>query len=250
MGKRTNKQGEKAGILGYGEVGKAIARFYRQPYIKDLEFDRFPEKLDVLNVCTPPSKQFIKFVSELIIKHKPELVIIHSTVPAGTTKQLYKKFKNVVHSPIRGVHPFLFEGVKTFVKYVGADNQDLGERAAKHLKRIGIKKVKIFTPSETTELGKLLDTTYYGLCIAFHSYAEKICKKTGTDFEKVMKDFNESYNRGYLRLGKSNVVRPVLFAPKDGHIGGHCIMPNAEILKEQFGGDLILDSLLRHKNNK
>jgi hypothetical protein len=46
----------------------------------------------------------------------------------------------VVHSPVRGVHPYLYEGIKTFVKYIGADNKEAGNMADTHLKGLGNKK--------------------------------------------------------------------------------------------------------------
>jgi len=236
------------GILGYGEVGKAIARFYRRPLVKDRDRDDFAgQKLEILHVCIPDGNNFEKIVSENIKVTGAKLVIIHSTVAVGKTKKLFGKFGNVVHSPIRGIHPHLFKGIKTFVKFIGADNRRLGDVAAKHLRSIGIKNVEVFVPSASTELAKLLDTTYYGLCIAYHAYAGKLCGRVGADFEAVMTKFNSSYNTGYKKLGKKNVVRPVLYAPKDNKITGHCVVSNAEILAKQFGGDDILNSIIRHK---
>jgi UDP-N-acetyl-D-mannosaminuronate dehydrogenase len=147
-----------------------------------------------------------------------------------------------VHSPVRGIHPRLYQGIKTFVKYIGADNKKAGEMAKKHLESLGIK-TKVFTPSITTEIGKLLDTSYYGLVIAWHGEMKKVCNQFGVDFDKAVTDFNETYNEGYAKLGKKNVVRPVLYPPKEG-ISGHCIVPNARILKqysESRALDLILD---------
>ncbi len=237
---------QKIGILGYGEIGKAVAKFYKSFLIRDVNVNEFVPKLDVLHVCLPFIKNFNEVVAENVITYEPELVIIHSTVGPGVTKKLYEKFGNVVHSPVRGVHPVLYEGIKTFVKYVGADNKKLGQRAVRHLRNLGIKQVALVTPSVATELGKLFDTTYYGLCIAYHAYVNKICNKVGAKFEDVMTEFNKTYNEGYKRLGKKNVIRPVLFYPVDDRIGGHCVLPNADILKESFGSDAILDSILRH----
>lgn len=237
------------GVLGYGEVGKAIAQFYKQPLIKDRDRDDFAgKKLDVLHVCIPDSSGFGSIVGENIKSTKAKLVIIHSTVAVGKTKKLFTKFKNVVHSPIRGIHPHLYDGIKMFVKYVGAENKPLGEKVARHLRSIGIKKVKVVAPSSTTEIGKLLDTTYYGLCIAYHAYANKLCKKVGADFAGAMTEFNSSYNEGYKKLGKKNVVRPVLYPPQDSKITGHCVVQNAEILNKLFGSDEILKSIIRHKS--
>jgi UDP-N-acetyl-D-mannosaminuronate dehydrogenase len=232
----------KIGILGFGEVGQAIAKFYsakrgaksiktryKNYKIKDLNRNDGLDGVDFLHVCIPWNENFIKIVKREIAEIKPKLTIIHSTVPPGTTKKIGKM---TVHSPIRGIHPHLYKGIKTFVKYIGADNKKAGELAKKHLGSLGIK-TKVFFPSVTTEIGKLLDTSYYGLCIAWHGEMEKICKKFGIDFEKAVTDFNKTYNDGYEKLGKKNFIRPVLYCPKPP-IGGHCVIPNAKILNKYF----------------
>ena len=148
----------------------------------------------------------------------------------------------VVHSPIRGIHPHLYKGIKTFVKYIGADNKKAGLLAKKHLESLGIK-TKVLYPSTTTEIGKILDTTYYGLVIAWHGEMKKITDALGVNFEEAVIDFNETYNQGYKRLGKNNVIRPILYPPRGG-IQGHCIISNAKLLKKHFDSkaiDLILD---------
>jgi len=231
------------GILGYGEVGKAIAKLYKNPIIKDLKRDDGLENIEVLNVCIPYNDNFIATVKKEIKIIKPKLTIIHSTVAPGTTKKIGKI---VVHSPVRGVHPNLYKGVKTFVKYIGADNKKAGQMAKKHLESLGIK-TKVFYPSITTEIGKLFSTTYYGLCIAWHGEMKNICDKEGIDFGKAVRDFNETYNQGYEKLGKKNVIRPVLFPPDKG-IGGHCVVPNTEILKKYYKSQAF-DLILKFKKN-
>ena len=201
--------------------------------------------MDIIHVCIPFSNKFIKIVSDTIEQYRPGLVIIHSTVEAGTTKKLFKMHPCVTHSPCRGVHPNLHEGIKTFVKFVGCEDQGLGLAAEVYLDTLGIK-AKYVGKSINTELGKLLDTTYYGVAIAFHGYASKICKKYKADFDIVMTEFNETYNHGYQRLGKENVIRPVLYAPK-GKIGGHCVRENSIILKRQNGNHNLLDAILNTK---
>lgn len=240
---------QKIGILGYGEVGQAIAKFYGlagspQAKIKDLNRDDGLEGVEILHICFPWTHNFVKIVKKEVKKIKPKITIIHSTVGMGTTKKIGGM---VVHSPIRGVHPYLYKGIKTFVKYIGTDNKEAGELAKSHLESLGIK-TKIFMPSATTELGKLLDTTYYGLIIAWHGEMEKICEKFGIDFEKAVTDFNQTYNEGYKKLGKLNVIRPVLYPPKES-LGGHCIVPNAKILKKYFKSKA-LDLVLKYKPKK
>ncbi|MBI3335769.1 MAG: hypothetical protein HY001_04715 [Candidatus Portnoybacteria bacterium] len=248
--KTATKQTTSIGILGYGEVGQAIAKFYRNPRIKDLARDDGLRGVDVLHISIPWNETFIGAVEKEIREIKPKLTIIHSTVAVGTTKKLCEALPDelIVHSPVRGVHPHIHEGIKTFVKYVGAENKKAGELAKKHLESIGIK-TKVFMPAATTELGKLLDTTYYGLAIAFHGEVKKMCDKWNLDFDEVMTDFNKTYNEGYLKLGKKNVVRPVLYPPEDG-IHGHCVIENIEILKRQFPStafEFISEYKPRHK---
>ncbi len=239
------KKDLKIGILGHGEVGQSIAKFYKNPKIKDLNKEDGLKGVDILHICIPWNDNFIKVVKKEIAKIKPKLTIINSTVLPGTTKKIGKM---TVHHPIRGIHPYLYKGIKTFVNYIGADNKKAGESAKKHLESLGIK-TKVFYPSVTTEIGKLLDTTYYGVCIAWHGEMKKICDKFGANFDEAITDFNETYNEGYKKLGKKNVVRPVLYYPKKG-ITGHCIIPNAEILKKLFKSkalDLVLEYRPKNK---
>lgn len=244
---KNNKS--KIGILGYGEVGQAIAKFYGsagspQAKIKDLNRDDGLKGVEILHICFPWKENFVKIVKKEIKKIKPKLTIIHSTIPPFTTKKIGGM---VVHSPVRGIHPKLFEGIKTFVKYIGVDNKKAGELAKKHLESLGIK-TKVFYPSITTEIGKLLDTSYYGVVIAWHGEMKKLCDRYKIDFEEAVTDFNKTYNEGYKRLGKPNVVRPVLYPPKGG-IKGHCVCQNAEILKK-YSKSTALDLILRYSPKK
>jgi len=250
-----NQKHNNIGIVGYGEIGKAIAKFYgstNSPHvkIKDINRDDKLEGVEILHICIPWSDKFVDIVKKEIKEIKPQITIIHSTVAPGTTKKLVlslpKELGMVVHSPVRGVHPKLFEGIKTFIKYIGADNKRAGEMAKKHLGSLGIK-TKLFFPSVTTELGKILDTTYYGVVIAWHKEMKKICDKFGVDFEKSVTEFNKTYNEGYTKLGKKNVVRPVLFVDNKP-IGGHCVVPNAEILKKHIASKA-LDLILKYKKH-
>lgn len=247
---KKNKN-SKIGILGYGEIGKAIAKFYKNPLIKDLNRDDGLNSVGILHICIPWSDKFIDIVKKEIKEAKPKITIIHSTIAPGATKKLAlslpKKLRMVVHSPVRGVHPELYKGIKTFVKYIGADNKKAGEMAKKRLESLGIK-TKVFYPSVITELGKILDTTYYGICIAWHGEMKEICDKFGVDFDKVVTDFNQTYNEGYTKLGKKNVVRPVLYPPQSGK-PKHCIVPNAAILSRYYKTP-ILDLLLKKYRSK
>ncbi len=219
----------KVGILGYGEIGQSVAKFYKNPLIKDLKRNDGLEGVEILHVCIPWSNKFVAIVKKEIAAIKPQITIIHSTVAPGTIKEIGGM---VVHSPVRGVHPKLYEGMKTFVKYIGADNKKAGAMAEKHLKSLKMK-TKLFYPAMVTEMGKILDTTYYGVVIAWHGEMKEICDQFGLDFEKAVTDFNQTYNEGYAKLGKKHFVRPVLYPPQLGK-PKHCIVPNATILQKYY----------------
>ncbi len=236
----------KIGIVGHGQVGQAVAKLYSETdtiktwfsFDKILIYDPYQgmmddiSDVDILNVCIPYTKDFVSVVSDLPTANW--YTVIHSTVPVGTTEKFGHKF---LHSPVRGVHPNLYEGLKTFVKFIGGDEQ-LAQAYSGHLKTLGIE-THICKDAKTTELSKLADTTYYGLCIAFTSDMKKLCDEYDLDFMEVMTKYNNTYNEGYKKLGKPNVVRPVLY-PTD-KIGGHCIIPNAKLLPRTKLIDGLLD---------
>ena len=236
----------KIGIVGHGQVGQAVAKLYSETdtskswfsFDKILIYDPYQgmmddiSNVDILNVCIPYTEDFVSIVKDLPTPNW--YTVIHSTVPVGTTEKFGHKF---LHSPVRGVHPNLYEGLKTFVKFIGGDTQ-LAEAYSGHLKTLGIE-TYICKDAKTTELSKLADTTYYGLCIAFTSDMKKLCDEYDLDFMEVMTKYNNTYNEGYTKLGKPNVIRPVLY-PTD-KIGGHCVIPNAKLLPRTKLIDGLLD---------
>jgi hypothetical protein len=124
-----------------------------------------------------------------------------------------------------GVHPNLTQGILTFKKWIGSDEGDISP-IIKHFKEIGISSIGV-VPSVVSEKMKLLDTTYYGLCLAFNAEARDWLGENYTDWVEYLKQ----YNTGYHRLNMPNVRRPY-FERLATPIGGHCIMPNVEILEK------------------
>lgn len=213
-------------IIGAGEVGRALKEVLSEKWpvhIRDIQDDAFGT-FDVLHICFPPVGEFVRSVRAYTRKYRPKLVVIHSTVSVGTTAKLGA---DAVHSPIRGVHPHLAEGIRTFVKYFGGIR---AKEAARYFAACGVR-TRTFQRAETTELLKILDTTYYGWNIVFAKEAARICAELGLSFDEVYTEANRDYNEGYAKLGMPNVVRPVLRA-MPGKIGGHCIIPNTKLLKD------------------
>ena len=237
-------------VEGYkGEIGGPILELIKDSkeynvFKKDVEELEIKENIDIMHICIPYLDNFVDIVVDYIDKYKPELVIINSTVSPGTTKKIYEKTKcKIVHSPVRGKHPNMREGLLKAVKFIGPIDKSSGDTAKEHFESLGIKCEVLRSPVET-ELGKLFSTTYYALCIAYHQEMERICKKFGADFDQTVTRFNETYN-DVCREINPKVVRPVLFP---GIIGGHCLMPNIKILKKDIKSDFF--DLIDESNEK
>lgn len=214
-------------VVGWGEVGKALGEILGICYRYDRKSNAMQKaellaiSMDTIHICIPYNKEFEKTVKYWMKEYPKALIIVHSSVPVGTCDKL-----GVVHSPIRGVHPRLEEGIRTFVKYFGGMN---AKKAAKIFSDLGIK-TKVYKDAKTTEALKLWDTTQYGRLIMLEKEIYAWCKKNDIDFKAVYTHANETYNEGYMILGRWDVVRPHL-KHMEGPIGGHCVLPNAKLLK-------------------
>jgi len=220
----------KSLIIGNGEIGKGLFQVLEPVYpaIRIRGLEPLPEgkngeilNFEFLHICFPYSKNFIEEVEKYQDRYLPEHTIIHSTVPVGTSRKC-----SASHSPIRGQHPNMAESIKTFVKYLGGANEEI----KKYFENAGIK-IKVFNKSETTELLKILSTTYYAWNIVFCKEVLRICEDLNLDFDEVYTFPNNTYNDGYKKLGKRSVRRPIL-EPRPGPIKGHCLMQNCELLED------------------
>lgn len=228
-------------IIGGGEIGKSlfdVIKDKHETYIRDKDELKL-DGVEVLNICYPPIKDFIRITKSYIKQYNPKVTIIHSTVSPGTTE---KCGEMVVHSPVHGKHPNLQGGIRTFVKYVGGNNAYAVNLANKFLKQGGIK-TKVVANSKTSEISKIMCTSYYGWNIIFMKEMVEICKRYGVPFNEVYSDWNFLYNAGYNELGMSQFIRPIL-EPMNGPIGGHCVVNNAYLLKS-----LITDLIVK-KNDE
>lgn len=254
----------KIGFMGFGEIGSSIHKVYELADLKNLiVFDPWKDlnnslsECDIVNVSIPffGLEKFVTSIKELNLK-KGTILIIQSTIGVGTTNLIQEQLDVVVvHSPVRGVHPNLTEGILTFDKYLGIsdkyfNNEKIINFLLNHFKLLKIKPV--ICKSTESELAKIVSTTLYGVNIAAINEVNLLCEKYNVDFNTVFTKWQIGYNEGYTKLGKPNVVRPVLNPiPKneDGKqlIGGHCVIPNAVILKN-MGHDHLADFVLKYSD--
>lgn len=216
-------------VIGLGEIGQAIQQIFECDGIdKDTKYEA--KHYDVMHVCIPfVDDSFFTIVENYKKEFTPNVVIVHSTVPVGTNKKL-----GSVASPCRGVHPHLKESIMTFVKYFGG--KDAVEASEIFIDK-GIK-VYVTEDSDTIEAMKLWCTTQYGLNLIMEKFIYKYCLENGLDFNVVYTDCNKTYNEGYLKLGFPQYQKYIL-QHREGKIGGHCIMPNLDLIGSNIITDLI-----------
>jgi len=213
---------QKIVVVGMGEVGKPLFELASR-YHEVLGIDIEPpkerlENVDVLHICFPfEIKDFIGETARYIELFKPAVTIINSTVGIGTTRAIAQRTGTpVVNSPVRGKHVKMLEELQHYTKFVGALDPAAAQLAANHFESLGLK-TKILSAPEATELAKLTETTYFGLMIAWAQELERYCDRIDQDYAEVTSFYDEI-----------KFFPPVKYFP--GVIGGHCVMPNIEIL--------------------
>ena len=227
-------------IVGLGEVGKPLLDIMKSRYQTfgvDINQPASISQCDVMHICFPfESDKFVGQVVEYIHHYRPALTIVNSTVAPGTTRRIAAESgAPVVHSPIRGKHARMQEELLHYTKFVGALDPQSGQHAVEHFEKIGMK-TRLLTSPEATEIAKLTETTYFGLLIAWAQEVERYCMELGTNYDDVVSFYDEI-----------KFFPPVKYLP--GVIGGHCVMPNIAILRQQFPSGL-LDAIVESNKVK
>jgi len=220
-------------VIGMGQIGKPIYKILSAVHdtaAYDQLNNQFAEqKYDVIHICfghkpneVEDFKGWVKEYQDRFLK-KDGLTVIHSTVSIGVSRTL-----NAVHSPVRGQHPYLEEGIRTFVKFFGGNRAD---EAAEIFRRAGLR-VHVFDDQETTELGKLSETTFYALMIEYVKELKRTCDKYNLSFTEVYTLPAMRYNDGWKKLGEEYrmpILSPMMFAQQ-----GHCTIPNCSLWDNLF----------------
>lgn len=209
-------------VVGLGEVGGALAEVLerKHPVLKlDIEPLEFDQAIGVMHICIPfqSQAQFEAATAGYIRRFKPELTIVNSTVLPGTTRSISKQTGSpVAYSPVRGKHVKMAKDLLHYVKFVAAPESGWADRAEAHFRDHGMKTRKLEKP-ETLEVAKLGETTYFGVIIAWAQELNRYVERTGGKYDEAIEFFEE-----------------IDFLPRQryfpGFIGGHCVVPNINLL--------------------
>lgn len=236
--------------IGQGEIGAPLTKLFQNAghtvYAKDLEALEINDKIDTMIVSIPfkDKSSFVEVVWEYVQTYEPKLVVINSTVLPGTCEEIKLKCSHssqlenpcsIIHSPVMGRHrkespELMLEDIKAYPKFIGANTDEEYKHAKILFESIGIKTERM-SSTKTSELAKLLETTYSGILIGWMQEVERLSDKYEVDWKEILK-MPESANQ------RIEFQRPTNLYP--GLIGGHCIMPNIKLLLSENDSDYLL----------
>jgi hypothetical protein len=226
-------------VAGLGEIGTPLLQLIskmvlvtgydiNQKLMDKKQFDKY-DNLETcfLHICIPFTEKFISNVLSLYHKFKPEGIVIHGTISPGTTHVLQSKIPiPIIYSATRGVHKRMFYDLKRYTKFYAIEpnaprKKWASSSYAKLMKKCGVKTKRMSNPI-TLELAKIVvDTSYYGWLINYAQLSNMIAIKNKVDYDEMWSFADEIHKL----LGN----RPKMFP---GFIGGHCVIPNLDLIKD------------------
>lgn len=224
-------------VVGLGEIGQPLLEILHEAHDaagRDIE-DRPMDGVRVLHLCFPYSSDFVASATRYVSLYEPEVVVVNSTVIPGTSTEIEEKSGvPAVYSPVRGKHLQMRDELRHYRKFVAGASAQAVALVEEHFAAAGITTQRMAS-REALELAKLLETTYFGILIAWAQEVDRFTDAVGADYWETTSFFEEI-----------DFLPPVGFQP--GYIGGHCIMPNLELL-EQVRNSPFID-LMRESNSR
>lgn len=230
---------ERVLVVGLGEIGRPLYELVAESgryevYGYDIvpartvnRLEEIPGRVDILHICIPYTDGFTGAVKDYVERFNPGLVVIHSTVAPGTTRTIHMETGRLVaYSPVRGKHPNIKKHLLFWPKWVAGVPGEAVEQASRHLELIGLR-VRVAGSPESLEIAKLWETVYRALMIAGWQEVHRVARKYGADIGVVAEFVAEVHEV----LGDRPVYYPA-------HIGGHCLIPNTEIMSQAYPSPL------------
>jgi UDP-N-acetyl-D-mannosaminuronate dehydrogenase len=224
-------------VVGLGEIGRPLLEILRgahQAAGRDLEHRPF-DGVQILHLCFPYTSDFVSSAARYVSLYEPEVVVVNSTVVPGTTTEIQEKTGvPAVYSPVRGKHARMKDELRHYRKFVAGSSAQAVALAEDHFAAAGITTQRMSSP-EALELAKLLETTYFGVLVAWAQEMDRFTDAVDADYWETT-----------AFLDEIDFFPPVGFQP--GYIGGHCVMPNLDLL-EQVRSSPFID-VMRESNSR
>jgi UDP-N-acetyl-D-mannosaminuronate dehydrogenase len=207
-------------VVGLGEVGGPLLKVLsdaHQTVGRDIDDQAF-HGVRILHLCFPFGANFVSAASRYAELYRPEVVVVNSTVVPGTTRAIQQETGTpAVYSPVRGKHTRMAEELRRYRKFVAGTSTEAVAQAEDHFAAAGMTTQRMSSP-ESLELAKLLETSYFGVLVAWAQEMDRFAASVDADYWETTAFFEEI---GFFP--------PVGFEP--GYIGGHCVMPNLDLLE-------------------
>jgi UDP-N-acetyl-D-mannosaminuronate dehydrogenase len=215
-------------IVGLGEVGRPLLEILsgtHQAAGRDIE-DRSFHGVRILHLCFPFGADFVSAANRYVSLYEPEVVVVNSTVVPGTTRAIQQATGTAaVYSPVRGKHVLMTQELRRYRKFVAGTSPQAVAAVEEHFAAAGIT-TRRMSSFESLELAKLLETTYFGVLVAWAQEMDRFAASVDADYWETIGFFE---GIGFFP--------PVGFEP--GFIGGHCVMPNLDLLEQVRRSPLI-----------
>ena len=117
-------------VVGLGEIGSPILKLFskkekivgydlNKKLMDETKFNKFDNlATSFLHIAIPVTKKFDSNLIRLYKKFQPDCIVIHSTIPPGTTNRIQKKLNSpLIFSATRGVHKRMQQDLKRYTKY-------------------------------------------------------------------------------------------------------------------------------------
>jgi len=187
-------------------------------------------------LCIPFGPEFVSAAVGYAELYQPEVVVVNSTVVPGTTRMIEEKTGvAAVYSPVRGKHSRMAEEMRRYKKFVAGTSASALTLVERHFAAAEVSTQRM-SSFESLELAKLLETTYFGVLVGWAQEMDRFAASVAADYWETAQFFEEV---GFFP--------PVSFEP--GFIGGHCVMPNLELL-ERVRRSPFIDALRRSNSQR
>ena len=227
-------------VAGLGEIGYPILKLLSKKQtvvgydldkklLNESKLKKFQgTETSFLHIAIPVTPKFDSNLLQLYKEFKPECIVMHSTVGPGTTERIQKKLDiPLIYSATRGIHKRMLKDIKRYTKFFAISKKAPKKQWAiktysRKMKNSGVKTKQMSKP-ETLELAKILcDTSYLGWLINYSQITNVIAKTYDVNYDEMWLFSDE--------IQKFLGNRPKMYP---GYIGGHCVIPNLELINNQ-----------------
>jgi nucleotide sugar dehydrogenase len=265
---------KKIAVIGYGYVGKAMARLLYTHYevwiydpfinehIEDLDNVYYTNDENRINECelavicvpTPQGKDGhcdTSIVEDTLKWLKTPLILIKSTVKPGFIDRMKKETgKRIIFSPeyigeSTYQHNYSFQTIMENTPFLilGGDKKDTSAILDLFVPILGPQKTYYQVSAKEAEVIKYMENTYFAVKVIFANEMKKICDVLGVDYYTV--------RTGWALDPRVDQMHTMVFPDKPG-FGGKCLPKDTSAIvkavQEAGYNPIMLEAMIKSNN--